>query len=175
MKVIWLALWGICGMLCAQSVNPVSLTYSDRGFRLDEHGSPSVDIQMESRSPKPVRAIALMVMLRDEEGKTVRSFTHWIGMTLPGQPPALAPGGKRTYHLPLVQLPEDPSLARHNLELRVDYVRFSDGSDWGPDKTRSSFYFSGFETGARFQRQRLLDLLQREGEAAVRQYLEANR
>ncbi|GIU77414.1 MAG: hypothetical protein KatS3mg005_0652 [Bryobacteraceae bacterium] len=175
MRLISLALWGICSLLHAQTVNPVSLDYRDRGFRLDENGSPFVDVQMENRSPKAVHAIGLLVLIKDGEGKTARNFTHWIGMPLPGQPPVLAPGARRVFTLALVQPSEDPALARHSLEIRLDYVRFGDGSDWGPDKTRSSFYFTGFESGARIQKQHLRALLLKEGDAALRKYLEENR
>lgn len=54
-------------------------------------------------------------------------------------------------------------------------MRFADGTDWGPDRTKSYLYFKGFESGARFQRDHLRQLLKSGGEAALKEYLEQNR
>ncbi len=165
-----------CLALYAPAENPIALEYPKSGFPRDEHGAPYVELRTENRAARAASALGFQIVLQDSAGKVVADTVHTIGPLLtPGsKEPLLGPGRTRSWRLPLPQPQGNVSLQDCTLEVRVDYVRFVDGSDWGPDQLRTSQYFSGFESGARLQRRAVRELLDREGEAGLRKYLGEN-
>lgn len=165
-----------CFALCAPGESPITLEYPKSGFPRDEHGAPYIELRTENRTARAASALGLQIVLHDSGGRAVADTVHTIGPAFAAGPkePLLAPGRTRSWRLPLPQPQGNPTLQGCTLEVRVDYVRFSDGSDWGPDRLRTSQYFSGFENGARMQRQAVRELLDKEGEAGLRKYLREN-
>jgi|YNPMSStandDraft_1061717.scaffolds.fasta_scaffold41856_1 hypothetical protein len=164
-------------LLAAQEATPVALSYPEHGFAADSNGSPYVTIEIENRSSKTITAAGLQVLLKNPQGAVVHNSTFWTANSLApvAGAPAFLPGARRTQRLMLPRLEQNPKLEGMHLEVRADYVRFADGTDWGPDRTKSSLYFKGFESGARFQRDHLRQVLKTGGEAALKEYLEQNR
>jgi hypothetical protein len=54
-----------------------------------------------------------------------------------------------------------------SVKLTIDFVEFTDGTTWGPDKEHSSDILIGQREGARIERQRLRQLLKSKGPKAV--------
>jgi hypothetical protein len=176
MNFPWLLAVSGCFALCAAAENPITLEYPKSGFPRDEHGAPYVELRTENRTARAASALGLQIVLRDSAGRVVADTVHTIGPLLAAgrKEPLLGPGRTRSWRLPLPQPQGNVSLQDCTLEVRADYVRFGDGSDWGPDQLRTSQYFSGFESGARMQRQAVRELLDREGETGLRKYLAEN-
>lgn len=176
MNFPWLLAVSGCFALCAPAENPIALEYPKSGFLRDEHGAPHIELRTENRAAKAVSALGLQIVLKDSAGRVVADTVHTIGPLLAAGPkePLLGAGRARSWRLPLPQPRGNASLQGCTLEVRVDYARFVDGSDWGPDRLRTSQYFSGFESGARLQRRAVRELLEKEGEAGLRKYLREN-
>lgn len=176
-KAVLAITFGFSCLLVAQVATPVALSYPEQGFPVDSNGSPFVTIEIENRSSKKITAAGLQVLLKDAQGAVVHDSTFWTANSLAPVPdaPAFLPGARRTQRLMLPRLEQNPKLEGMRLEIRADYVRFADGTDWGPDRTKSSLYFKGFESGARFQRDHLRQMMKAGGEAALKEYLEQHR
>lgn len=75
------------------------------------------------------------------------------------------PGGE--WELNPQPLPPGVDASQGSYRPRVDFVRFPDGTQWGPDEDKQSLHFAGIRLGVTATRQYLKMLLRQRGIEAV--------
>lgn len=151
--------------------DPPPLVVADQGRGVNRLGQEVVNFSLTNRSPKAISAYALVIAFSGSSGKTALTqvVRAAVGGVLPTARPDYAPGEIWTDHGP--GAPRNANGSRLVYSLEVDYVHFADGTSWGKDKSRSAPFFEGLKEGARMMRGALRRKLEREGPAAVQDFL----
>lgn len=148
------------------------LLIADQGRQVDRQGRDFIiAFALTNRSSQPISAYAVVISFTDASGsriltQRVRSAVQGV---IPVARPDYAPGEVWADRAAGSPRGPDGSILAYSLE--VDYVLFADGTSWGSDRSRSGPYFEGLKEGARMMRGIMRDKLEREGPAAIREFL----
>lgn len=134
-------------MMAEESPSPVRLGQPQvvQGGSADDR---KVVFTVTNVSPKVIASECYRILVRRPDGKL-----HWKGIVLTMSNstdpsiagPPLNPGSAKT-HTVLTPQYENPDAAA--IEDQADYIEFSDGTFWGPDKEKKSEFIHGFRRGA---------------------------
>lgn len=142
---------------CATLLAPASLVSGQEadgaapvlvsGARLHTPGglSPNrLEFRSVNVSQRPIVATAYRIKVRDTSKKLV-----WLG-TMSILSKEIAGGSRRGPVVPgessmvTMNLPNDSSIRSDSvIEIDIDFVRFLDGSTWGPDKSKQAEFIEG--------------------------------
>lgn len=139
--VVGCAVFSIALLLMGQPSDPISISV---GALVPNEKGPIVPIDITNNSSKPVGAYAVFVDVF-ENGKLAASTAEW-SVADPGY--EWMPGSRvsiKHLHLPR----HADGTYSNNYKAYVDYVKFVDGSEWGPDQHKYSLMIAGFTAGLR--------------------------
>lgn len=118
------------------------------------------------------------IVIRNDSGKPVIGYAIyvWVSPQIAGWKTSFTPDNpyKSGQKWPdVVNMALQPPDAPEKYTV-IDYVLFSDGTRWGPDRGRFSLKLEGLFEGIKMEQTRLRALLESQGQAAVLKELEAN-
>ncbi len=151
-------LFSLCGLASsaqpAAQTPPITVTPGTERIQ-DPAGAPFARLELTNTGTKEIAAWALRVRILNERQECIQTF-HQTSMTsgiLPSAKAAPIPPGRIWPEVLRLPRPFGPQgLSGHKAEVSVDYVLFTDSTDWGPNKTHSAEYFHGVRSGAEFER-----------------------
>lgn len=132
--------------------------------------NPQLLVRLKNQSTKAVEAISVVVEYFDERGDSRGTVTLSECADMLANSQLAGPGAE--WELNPSQLPLGAEPGRGSYRARIDFVRFRDGTEWGPDEAKESLRFTGIRSGVAATRQYLKTLLRQRGVEAVIQELE---
>lgn len=155
----------------AQSVtDPAPLSVAEKV--LTSTTPPTIDLTVTSRSTKNVTAYSVILQAVNPEGQLGPKITQTVvvafnpPMSNVPYPNGLKTGdSQHTNSLSAVFAPDRQVVKNHTVS--VDYVRFNDGSTWGPDSMKTSLKVAGILKGWQLSNFHLKEVMQTGGVNAV--------
>jgi hypothetical protein len=148
--------------------DPPPIVISDVVVTREEEGY-TASYTMKNVSSKPVRGYILIVEAFDDREKPLGGRTLMAEkIPIPGRSEVIAPGASWTERSSLgFRWVNEVPVVMVSAKVLLDYVRFDDGSSWGPNKSRQSVGLGRMRQGVLFERSRLQKLLAEKGVQAV--------
>lgn len=140
-KVVPLVVLSLTPLL-AQTEGPVKLIDIHR----PDNKAP-VEVTVANDSTKKIEALVFRTTFLDDHGKIsfINTVTVAFSPVLPkATTPPIMPGERRA-----IKLGSEVPPGTTDRRVELDYVRFQDGTHWGPDRAKKSQYIEGLRIGAR--------------------------
>lgn len=173
-RLVVLSLFLSCTAVLCSAETEQPLVISSQSVT-ESAGWSVLHLNLTNTSNKPVVGYAVLVKFNNSSGQLAHPYAtsiNLMGLEPPPAPQSVSPGSSTQVetHIPR-QAPSGPSLGVQGVS--VDYVRFSDGSSWGPDTAHESKKIDGIETGWHTAAIAIKQMLTQQGVDAVENYLNA--